>query len=348
MKPNHIILLAEQYNDDVLRLSYDRFFQGPSSDFEFQDTIKVPEHFERQNDMPFMEKRLRNTIGRFVDKINAAMDRNNQITVHMPEIWGRKVTIYADNILTLTRTRSYIAEILEAYSLDELPRLQAIGFIDEKVRESKKPRESFNRQAASAKTLIDPETLIAHYLNGVNIDYLAEPGKEPVYDSFKLDMGFKKVDMSRLDFYFGDNRAPEFVGEKENAESQRAFDEHWNIRFFEGDKAKAYQNLKAFLQSNLSVSVSISDFSSSTIELRGRRDDVALAKKIGVRAVPLINAEKVLDQAWLENALADAKIKTSIKNICEAQGTLYSEEEARKAQRKAKLKGFNDIAPAVG
>ena len=346
MKPHHIIL-AEQYNDNELRLSYDRFFRAPLTKFSFEDTIIVPAHFKRQDDMPFMDKKLRNTIGRFVDKINAVMDRNNRIDVHMPEIWGRKITIYADNIFTLNKTRSYVAEILEAYSLGELPRLQAIGFIDEKVRESKKPKTTFNNKAAPNPAL-DPEIIISNYMDGVDVNYLDDPSKAPAFDSFDLDHGFEDTRQHVFDISEANNGRSNMpfydVEKQDSAETQKAFEKFWNINLFEGVKATAFENLRSFFKNELSVNARISDYSSSRIELRGTKDNVYLAKQIGVRAVPLINEGKTLDQNWLSNALTDARTRISIKSVCAAQGTSFSDEEARKAQYKASLKGFKDIA----
>ena len=332
---------------DHTPLPYDRFLMAPEREFSIRQSILVPEHKHEYDDTPFLDRRLRKTIGHYVDNINKAMDPDNQITVHMPDIRSREIILHSDKLITHNHARDSLERIFGAYSVGQLKRYNATGLIHETVFAAKPLNTSFT-PAASAPPAIFSDKVIEKYLRGFSEAHLLKT--EISFDSFDFDHAHD--DMREHVFEISeDNNArsnmPVYHDEKlDSKETREAFDRHWNINFFEGNKAASFNALKTFLQNQLSVEIDISGYSSSRVELRGQKDNVSKAKQIGIRAVPLINEGKIIDQIWLENALTDVKTKIAIGRICETQGTYYSDVEARKAQYKAGLKGFDNITPA--
>ena len=352
------------------RHAFDHLYEEPHHDFKFNLSAKLPKD-DYSAIPPFANGALLKSIGNFGVNINRAFDPDNQIEIYIPDPAGRTVIVYGDNILATQHVQESVQAILDEYakkrrnkdfnpqSLVATASTRAKRFIDcMKAFTSAGYIEPAAKSEPVPAPVITAEELMARYMRGFSIDRLTQPEKDTACDSFDLDYAFKEIRPSEFEKSEADNarsNMPYFEDEKkESAETLKAFENEWNPNYFEGGKASYFQKWKNFIQSELGVTVSISEYLCSRIELRGPAENVRLAKRIGIRAIPLINAGepidgkfgragKPLDKEWLNNALADARKHFALQKTCVTLGVIPNRSAERPVHRKTEPKNYPDF-----
>ncbi len=368
MKPLRFAV-GEIFKDDTAprsRYAFDHLYLPPRTFSKCRMAARLPKG-EYPEAGAFGNGPLLKSIGSFAININRALDRDNQITVHIPDPCGRSVFIHGNNELTVHHVKESIEAILDSYA-------ENLGNKDFNLHTVAAPEASRAKrfidclkaftsasfmpvpEAARPAALMPADLLMERYLKGISVENLAYPERDIAFASVDLDYGFREIYVSDFERDERNNRfsnMPVFDDEKIlSAESAEAYSKYWDINRFEGGKADYFRKFKSFLLNELSVKVSVSEYHTARIELRGHPDNVAIAERIARRAVPLLNEGqalqekdgklgKPLDKEWLENALSDARRHFAVKAVSEKLGVTVP--STRTISRKAEPKDYPDF-----